>query len=73
VVSGAAVMEVIRQNVVMSQEVVRQILRRMTGGRGCLCETALAHALITERELIPEETLKALQPIVGKYIPGGAA
>jgi 5'-methylthioadenosine phosphorylase len=74
VVTGEAVMEVIRQNVAMAQEVVRQIVRRMGGGRGCLCENALAYALITERELIPPATLEALAPIVGKYIrPGGTA
>ena len=33
-----------------------------------LCRHALAHALITERSLIPAETLKKLAPLVGKYI-----
>ena len=69
-VSGEAVMEVVRQNVKMSQEVVRQILRRLgePHGRGCLCEEALKYSLITERSMIPAETLRALAPIVGKYI-----
>jgi 5'-methylthioadenosine phosphorylase len=70
IVTGEAVMEVIRQNVAMAQEVVRQIVARMSGGgRGCICEKALEYALITEREAIPRETLRALAPIVGKYIP----
>ncbi len=70
IVTGEAVMEVIRQNVAMSQEVVRQIVARMSGGgRGCICEKALEYALITEREMIPGETLRALAPIIGKYIP----
>jgi 5'-methylthioadenosine phosphorylase len=69
-VSGEAVMEVVRQNVKMSQEVVRQMLQRVSGGekRGCLCADALQYSLITERSMIPAETVKALQPIIGRYI-----
>ncbi|HSU82961.1 MAG TPA: S-methyl-5'-thioadenosine phosphorylase [Thermoanaerobaculia bacterium] len=70
-VSGVSVMEVIGQNVKMSQEVVREILQRIgePHSRDCLCAEALKHSLITERSMIPAETLKALAPIVGKYIP----
>lgn len=69
-VSGEAVMEVVRQNVKMSQEVVRQMLQRVNGKekRSCLCADALQYSLITERSMIPAETVKALQPIIGRYI-----
>jgi 5'-methylthioadenosine phosphorylase len=69
-VSGEAVMEVIRQNVKMAQDVVRQILGRLAArhGRDCLCAEALKYSLITERAMIPAATLKALAPIVGRYI-----
>jgi 5'-methylthioadenosine phosphorylase len=55
----------------MAQDVVRQILTRIPAERpaDCLCASALAEALITERSLIPEETKRALQPLIGKYIP----
>jgi 5'-methylthioadenosine phosphorylase len=70
-VSGEAVMEVVRQNARMSQEVVRQIIQRIPDQRpaDCLCASALAMSLITERALIPAETKKALQPLIGRYIP----
>jgi 5'-methylthioadenosine phosphorylase len=70
-VSGEAVMEVVRQNAKMSQEVVRQIIQRIPDQRpaDCLCASALAMSLITERALIPAETKKALQPLIGRYIP----
>jgi 5'-methylthioadenosine phosphorylase len=68
-VSGEAVMEVIRQNVETAQEVVRRIVRRLPAQRDCGCGEALQHALITERSLIPKQTLRDLAPIVGKYIP----
>jgi 5'-methylthioadenosine phosphorylase len=69
-VSGEAVMEVVRQNVKMSQEVVRQMLGRLASahGRGCACGEALKYSLITERSMIPAETLKALAPLIGKYV-----
>jgi 5'-methylthioadenosine phosphorylase len=69
-VSGESVMEVIRQNVQMAQEVVRQMIRQIGGAhtRGCLCEEALKYSLITERAMIPAATVQALQPIIGKYI-----
>jgi 5'-methylthioadenosine phosphorylase len=70
-VSGEAVMEVVRQNVEMSQRVVREILKRVSDDapRTCGCGEALKYSLITERSAIPAETLRALAPIVGKYIP----
>ena len=70
-VSGEAVMEVVRQNVVMSQQVVREILKRVPDdvSRSCGCGEALKYSLITEREKIPAETLTNLAPIIGKYIP----
>lgn len=69
-VSGEAVMVVIGQNVKMSQEVVRQMLKRIgePHGRGCICEEALKFSLITERSMIPAETRKNLEPIIGKYV-----
>jgi 5'-methylthioadenosine phosphorylase len=68
-VSGEAVMEVIAKNVVMSQEVVRHMVKALPEERqGCPCPEALRHALITERSRIPEETLQALAPLVGKYL-----
>ena len=68
-VSGEAVMEVIRQNVLMAQAVVRNVVGRLaTAPRTCPCKDALAHALITERALIPTATLRKLKPIVGRYL-----
>jgi 5'-methylthioadenosine phosphorylase len=69
-VSGEAVMEVVRQNVKMSQEVVRQALKRAGAltERSCPCAEALKFSLITERSMIPQETLENLKPIVGKYL-----
>lgn len=68
-VSGEAVMQVVMQNAKMSQEVVRHMLKGLPEGhgRGCLCESALAMSLITERSMVPAETVSNLRPIIGKY------
>jgi 5'-methylthioadenosine phosphorylase len=69
-VTGQEVMAVISQNVKMAQEVVRQLVQALPERPAdCLCARALAESLITERDLIPAETKKNLQPLIGKYIP----
>ena len=66
-VSGEAVMEVIQQNVKTAQDVVRRIIRQLPIERACGCGDALKMSLITERSRIPQQTLKDLEPIVGRY------
>ncbi|HTI43229.1 MAG TPA: S-methyl-5'-thioadenosine phosphorylase [Vicinamibacterales bacterium] len=69
-VSGQAVMEVIAQNVKMAQAVVRNVVGGLANlPRTCACQHALQHSLITDRALVPAQTLKDLQPIIGKYMP----
>ena len=69
-VSGQAVMEVIAQNVKMAQTVVRNVVGGLASlPRGCACQHALQHSLITDRALVPAQTLRDLQPIIGKYMP----
>ena len=70
-VSGEAVMEVVRQNASTAQDVVRRIIRRLPVERNCGCGDALGMSLITEPERIPEKTRHDLEPIIGRYVPGG--
>ncbi len=37
--------------------------------RTCDCKDALATALITQRDLVPEKLKRELAPIIGKYLP----
>jgi 5'-methylthioadenosine phosphorylase len=39
--------------------------------RDCVCANALAKALITARDRIPDETKRKLAPIIGRYVPVG--
>jgi len=40
----------------------------MPSERSCKCSSALAHAIITDREKIPLETREKLKLILGKYL-----
>ncbi|HUE20444.1 MAG TPA: S-methyl-5'-thioadenosine phosphorylase [Bryobacteraceae bacterium] len=48
-------------------KVVAAAVERMPAGRSCKCGSALAHAIITDRKLVPEATRRKLDLIVGKY------
>ena len=48
-------------------KVVAAAVASMPAARTCKCGSALAHANITDRKVIPEATLKKLELIVGKY------
>jgi 5'-methylthioadenosine phosphorylase len=40
----------------------------MPAKRNCKCGTALAHAILTERDKIPPATREKLRLIIGKYL-----
>jgi 5'-methylthioadenosine phosphorylase len=71
-VTGEGVMEVLRKNVALAQRVVRRAVSSLDGVAND-CADALAHALITEAALVPEATLDALEPIVGRYLDRSGA
>jgi len=67
-VSVEAVLEIIRQNVATARAIIKtavgQILRQQLK---CNCDKALEFAIMTDKSLIPDQTLQALAPIIGKY------
>lgn len=50
------------------QRVIRETVRELPATRECRCGTALAHAIFTDRKLIPAATKRRLAPIIGKYL-----
>jgi 5'-methylthioadenosine phosphorylase len=65
----ATILEVLRQNVATAQRVVAELIRRLPARPADHpCANALAGALVTDPALVPEETRRALEPIVGKYL-----
>ncbi len=56
------------QNAATAQKAIAEAVGRIDGPRTCECATALATALITQPDLVPEQTKRELAPIVGKYL-----
>jgi 5'-methylthioadenosine phosphorylase len=55
------------QNAANAAKVVAAAVDQMPQPRLCKCGSALAHALITDKAVVPETTLRKLDIIVGKY------
>jgi len=67
-VTADSVMKVLGQNVATARAVLRAVVRRLPVPRGCECEQALRHALLTSPELVPLAVKRELEPIVGRYL-----
>jgi len=61
------ILRVLQQNASNACNVIAQAVKTMPSERTCKCGSALAHALITDKALVPAHTLQKLEPIVGKY------
>jgi 5'-methylthioadenosine phosphorylase len=55
------------QNAANAAKVVKAAVEQMPATRECKCGSALQHAIITDKTLVPETTLRKLDIIVGKY------
>ena len=67
-VTVEAILAIIRQNVTMAKNIIRHAVAEIQTLRTCACATAMQYAIITDRTVIPEETRKKLDLIVGKYL-----
>jgi len=61
------IIRVLTQNAANAARVVAHAVRDMPAERACKCGSALQHALITDKSLVPPDTIRKLEPIVGKY------
>jgi 5'-methylthioadenosine phosphorylase len=62
------IIENLTRNAVNAQNVIRETVKHMAATRDCKCGSALAHAILTDRKLIPAAAKKRLAPIAGKYL-----
>jgi 5'-methylthioadenosine phosphorylase len=58
----------LKQNARTAQRIILEAIRRVPAERACGCGSALATAIITRPEVIPEETKRELAPIIAKYL-----
>lgn len=67
-VSVEMVIETLNRNIDIAQEALARLFGELDSVRRCDCGTALAGALITQRDRIPSPTLSKLGPLVSKYV-----
>jgi 5'-methylthioadenosine phosphorylase len=56
------------QNAKTAQQVIAEAVGRMPAARTCGCKDALATAIITRPEVVPDRIKKDLAPIIGRYM-----
>ncbi len=61
------VIQTLHQNTQVAQDAIRNLVRGLKAERTCQCGQALSTALITDPKVIPAETRKKLDLLVGKY------
>jgi 5'-methylthioadenosine phosphorylase len=62
------IIAVLVKNAENAAKVVRETVAAMPASRTCKCGSALAHAIVTERDKIPAATRHKLNLILGKYL-----
>ena len=65
------VVAVLVKNAENAAKVVRETIAAMPTGRSCKCGSALAHAILTDRDKIPATTRQKLGLILDKYLSAG--
>jgi 5'-methylthioadenosine phosphorylase len=56
------------KNIENAKRIISGLVRTMPEERDCSCKDALKHAIITDRDLIPEKVKNDLDIIIGKYV-----
>ena len=56
------------KNVETTQSLLPDLSARIPGSRACDCQSALERAIITSRDLIPDEAKSRLSAIIGRYL-----
>jgi len=62
------IIKILNANVILARSIVKQTIDSNPDFESCSCQSALAHAIMTDRSLIPAETKEALAPIIAKYL-----
>jgi 5'-methylthioadenosine phosphorylase len=58
----------LNKNAENARRVIGETVRALGEERPCQCSSALAHAILTDRRMIPPATKRRLAPIIGKYL-----
>lgn len=67
-VSVEAVIAIIEKNVATARDIIKAAARNLAAERTCGCASALQYAIMTDARLIPEQTRRNLDLLIGKYL-----
>jgi 5'-methylthioadenosine phosphorylase len=67
-VSVDAILEIIRQNVATARSIIKHAVPELCRPPACACGEALNHAILTDRALIPEQTRRDLELLIGRHL-----
>jgi len=67
-VSVEGILQIMNRNVENAREVIRCTALNIGEKAPCGCGEALKFAIVTDPKVIPEDTKKDLEPIIGKYV-----
>jgi 5'-methylthioadenosine phosphorylase len=67
-VSVEQILKIINQNVSLAQEIIRRAVQMIPSERACHCGSALAHAVITDKQAISAEARQRLDLLLGRYL-----
>ncbi len=62
------ILKIMASNVSNSKAVIKAAVPKIAMERTCACESALEHGIITNQAVIPDETKKKLDIIIGRYV-----
>jgi 5'-methylthioadenosine phosphorylase len=67
-VSSELILQNLLRNVEVSKQIVRSVVAKLPASRDCDCANALANAIITQPEEVPESVKTRMRPIFGRYM-----
>jgi 5'-methylthioadenosine phosphorylase len=67
-VSSELILQNLLRNVEVSKQIVRSVIAQLPAGRDCECANALANAIITQPDDVPESVKTRMRPIFGRYM-----
>jgi 5'-methylthioadenosine phosphorylase len=67
-VSVDAILAIIRQNVATARSIIKQAVKALQQPPACACGEALQYAIMTDRALIPEQTRRDLELLIGRHL-----
>src|SRR5210317_333357 len=67
-VTVEAVLAIIKQNVAMARNIIKEAVSSLASDAGCSCGDSLQFAIMTDPSTIPEQTRNNLDLFLGKYL-----